>query len=109
MILFCFSTSYLWFAFASIVWGIASTIGGSTPGAYAADNAPPGMNATAMSTFRMMGDGGYVIGPFVLGLVVDFYDSTVALLLCGALMFIVGAAFAIWAPETLPKKARTDQ
>ena len=109
MILFSFSSSYLWFAIASIVWGIASTIGGSTPGAYAADNAPPSMNATAMSTFRMMGDGGYVIGPLALGLVVDFYDSTVALLLCGALMFIVGAAFAIWAPETLPKKAATDK
>ena len=104
MIVFCFSDTFEWFILASIIWGVASTVGGSTPGAYAADTAPPGMNATAMSTFRMMGDGGYVLGPVVLGLIVDFYDTTVALLLCGALMFIVGAAFAIWAPETLPKK-----
>ena len=105
MILFCFSDSYLWFTAASVVWGIASTIGGSMPSAYAADSAPPGMNATAMSTFRMMGDGGYVIGPLALGLIVDLYGSTVSLLLAGILMFIVGTAFAIWAPESLPKKA----
>ncbi len=107
MIVFCVSDSYLWFMVASIVWGIASTIGGSTPSAYAADSAPPGMNATAMSTFRMMGDGGYVLGPFALGLIVDLYGTTVSLLLAGVLMFVVGMAFAIWAPETLPKTAKS--
>ena len=39
---------------ACIVWSIAGGIGGAAPSAYAADIAPPGMNAAAMSTFRML-------------------------------------------------------
>ena len=31
----------------------------------------PGMNAAAMSTFRMLAETGYVLGPMVLGLVAD--------------------------------------
>ena len=39
-------------------------MGGAAPAAYAADSAPPGMNAAAIGAFRMTGDAGYVIGPF---------------------------------------------
>jgi hypothetical protein len=36
------------------------------PRAYAADNAPPGMNAAAMSLYRALSDLGYVVGPIGL-------------------------------------------
>jgi MFS family permease len=100
MLLFCLAPSYGWFVAASVAWGVASSVGGSAPAAYAADSAPPGMNAAAMSSFRMVGDAGYVIGPLALGLVADLYGATVALLLGASLVIIVGALFAMAAPET---------
>jgi hypothetical protein len=53
--LFLLAPSYGWFLVACIVWSIASGISGAAPAAYAADVAPPGMNAAAMSTYRMLG------------------------------------------------------
>ena len=80
MVLFCFAPSYAWFIVACLVWGVAIAAGGAAPAAYAADTAPPGMNAAAMSTFRMTGDSGYVIGPLALGFIADLYGPVVALL-----------------------------
>jgi MFS family permease len=64
------------------------------------------MNAAAMSTFRMMGDAGYVIGPLALGLIVDLYGPISALLLAATLLVLVGAAFAFVAPETYRGRRR---
>jgi DHA1 family multidrug resistance protein-like MFS transporter len=100
MLLFCFAPTYAWFVAACIAWGVASSVGGSAPAAYAADSAPPGMNAAAMSTFRMMGDAGYVIGPLALGLIADIWGPVTALLASASLLVAVGAAFALIAPET---------
>lgn len=107
MLLFCFAPSYLWFTAACIVWGIASSVGGAAPAAYAADSAPPGMNAAAMSTFRMTGDAGYVIGPLALGLIVDFYGPVEAILIGAGLLVVVGLAFALIAEETYRGRGRT--
>ena len=58
------------------------------------------MNAAALSTYRMAGDAGYVLGPFLIGLMVDLYGTGPALMV-GAVMIILAAiAFAIWAPES---------
>ena len=76
MLLFCVAPTYAWFVAACIVWGVASSVGGAAPAAYAADSAPQGMNAAAMSTFRMTGDAGYVIGPLALGLIADLTDRS---------------------------------
>jgi DHA1 family multidrug resistance protein-like MFS transporter len=86
MLLFCVAPSLAWFAVACFVWGIASSVGGAAPAAYAADSAPPGANAAAMSTFRMTGDAGYV--------------TVTALLFAAALIVLVGVAFGLIAPET---------
>ena len=85
---------------ASIAWGVASSIGGAAPATYAADVAPPGMNAAAMSAFRMTADAGYVIGPLALGLIADSYGPVVAVSLAAGLLVVATAAFAIAAPET---------
>ena len=100
MLLFCFAPTYAWFIAASIAWGVASSVGGAAPAAYAADSAPPGMNAAAMGVFRMTGDAGYVIGPLALGLLVDLYGPVTALVTAAGLIVAVGAAFALIAPET---------
>jgi MFS family permease len=100
LLLFSFASDYVWFLTACIVWSVALAIGGAAPAAYAADSAPPGMNASAMSAFRMVGDFGYVLGPIVLGLLVDLWSADAALLLTAGLLTLVGIAFAILAPET---------
>jgi DHA1 family multidrug resistance protein-like MFS transporter len=100
MLLFCVAPTYGWFVAACILWSVASSVGGAAPAAYAADTAPPGMNAAAMSTFRMMADAGYVIGPLALGLIADLYGPVAALLGAAGLLVIVGIAFAALAPET---------
>ena len=100
MLLFCFAPSFAGFTAASIVWGIASAVGSSAPAAYAADSAPPGMNAAAMSIFRMTSDAGYMIGPLALGLIVDIWGPVTAIVTAATLLVMVGATFALFAPET---------
>jgi MFS transporter, DHA1 family, multidrug resistance protein len=98
--LFAVADSFLTFAAANALWGVASSIGGSAPAAYAADSAPPGMNASAMSLFRMLGDIGYVVGPILLGFIVDVQGTDTALYLSTFLLVAIGIAFAKFAPET---------
>ena len=100
LLMFCFAPSYPWFTAACVFWGVAMSVGGSAPVAYAADLAPRGMNAAAMSTYRMVSDFGYVIGPIVLGLVVDGYGSITALVAAAGLTILVGLAFRLFAPES---------
>ncbi len=106
---FYWASSGTWFAFACALWGIAVAVNGAAPAAYAADHAMPGMNAAAMSTYRMLSDVGYVIGPIALGLVVDYFGSGVGLLSAAALIAGVGLVFAFAAPESLPQKNREKQ
>ena len=100
MLIFCVAPTYAWFIVASLVWGLAGGIGGAAPATYAADSAPEGMNAATMSMFRMLGDIGYVAGPILLGLLVDFQGAPTALVAAAALMVVVGVLFASLAPET---------
>ena len=99
-LLFAVAETFFWFAFANALWGIASGIGGSAPAAYAADSAPPGMNASAMSLFRMLGDIGYVVGPILLGFIVDIHGTNVALYTAASILFIISTLFARFAPES---------
>ena len=100
MLLFCVAPNYGWFIAAAVVWSVASSVGGAAPATYAADSAPLGMNATAMSAFRMTADAGYVIGPLLLGLIADLYGPVVSLLSAAFLLLLVGGLFALLAPET---------
>jgi len=105
ILLFCLAGSHAGFIVACLTWGVASSIGGSAPAAYAADSAPPGMNATTMSLYRMSGDIGYVAGPIILGLVADIASPELALYLGAGLLVLGGLAFAWMAPETHRNRA----
>ena len=70
------------------------------PTAYAADSAPPGMNATTLSTYRMVGDLGYILGPVLLGMLADWFGAVTSLVAVSVVMASVGVIFAIFAPET---------
>ena len=103
-LLFASADSFLGSALANMLWGIASGIGGYAPAAYAADSAPPGMNASAMSLFRMLGDIGYVVGPVILGFIVDTHGTDMALYLAAIILSVIGASFARFAPESYRPK-----
>ncbi len=97
---FSLAPSYAWFVLANTVWGVATAVSGAAPAAYAADSAPPGMNAAAMSGYRTISDLGYVIGPIGLGLLVDWQGPHATLWAAALLTLAVGAVFARYAPET---------
>ena len=56
-------------------------------------------NAAAMSTYRMLGDLGYVAGPIALGLATVFFGPDIALAATAVLLVAVAALFGRFAPE----------
>ena len=63
LVLFLLAPSYAWFLVGCVAWSAAAGVSGAAPATYAADVAPAGMNAAAISGYRMLSDLGYVIGP----------------------------------------------
>jgi MFS family permease len=99
--------SYFWFLIACGVWAAASGVGGAAPSAYAADVAPAGMNAAAMSGYRMLSETGYVAGPLLVGAAADLLGTNAALALVAGFVMAVGVLFAQVAPETGRSVARS--
>jgi MFS family permease len=100
LVVFVFAPTYGWFLAGCAAWSVAAGIGGAAPAAYAADVAPSGMNAAAMSAYRMLGDLGYVVGPVVLGVATDLVGADATLATTAVLLVAVAALFARLAPET---------
>jgi DHA1 family multidrug resistance protein-like MFS transporter len=96
--------SYGWFVAGLALWGIAGGVAGAVPAAYAADMAPPGMNALTMSTFRMVSEFGYVIGPLLLGWISDLSSGEAALFTTAGIFAVTSALFALFAPETRKRR-----
>ena len=100
MVILALAPNYGWFVAGLVIWGISGGISGSVPAAYAADIAPPGMNAITMSSFRMASEFGYVIGPLLLGWVSDLSSDEAALFTTAGIFAVTCALFALFAPET---------
>lgn len=100
MLCFAVAPAYAWYLLACVIWGGASAAAGAAPAAYAADSAPPGMNAAAMSSYRMLSDVGYVLGPIVLGLIGDWGGLDAPFYFAAAGLMLVAALFAKFAPES---------
>ena len=100
LLLFLLAPSYAWFLAACVAWSVAVGISGAAPAAYAADVAPAGMNAAAMSSYRMLADLGYVVGPIALGMATDLVGANATLAATAALLTAVALLFARYAPES---------
>ena len=100
LVLFLVAPSYAWFLAGCVAWSLASGVGGAAPAAYAADVAPPGMNAAAMSAFRMLADLGYVVGPIALGLATDLVGADATLGATAVLLAATALLFGRYAPES---------
>ena len=102
---FALAPSYGWYLVACATWSVALGVSSAAPSAYAADIAPPGMNATVLSGFRTLSDAGYMLGPIVLGLIAEERGAVLALACAGALLVIAAAFFSWLAPETWPRRS----
>jgi len=100
LLLFLLAPSYAWFLAGCVAWSVAVGISGAAPAAYAADVAPPGMNAAAMSAYRMLADLGYVVGPMALGLATDLLGADATLASTAVLLAAVALLFGRCAPES---------
>ncbi len=100
MLCFSLSPTYAWFVLACSIWGGASAASAAAPSAYAADSAPPGLNAAAMSSYRTLSDIGYVVGPILLGWLGDATGLDAPLWTAAAALLVTTTLFAIIAPET---------
>jgi MFS transporter, DHA1 family, multidrug resistance protein len=103
---FALAPSYGWYLVACATWSVALGVSSAAPSAYAADIAPPGMNAAVLSAFRTLSDAGYMLGPIVLGLIAEAVGAVLALACAGTLLVIAAALFGWLAPETLPRRDR---
>ena len=101
MLCFAAAPNYAVFLLACALWGTASAAAGATPTAYAADSAPPGMNAAAMGAYRMLSDAGYVLGPLLLGALADSGGLDAAFWAAACVLVAAALLFAGLAPETL--------
>ncbi len=100
MLAFSFAPDYAWFLIGSAIWGGATAAAAAAPAAYAADSAPKGMNAAAMSCYRMLSDVGYVVGPILLGLLADWQGLDAPLWISAGVLIAMALLFARFAPET---------
>lgn len=102
--LFALAPDFRWFLISCSVWAMASGVSGAAPSAYAADIAPPGMNAVVLGAFRMLSDVGYVVGPLFLGWTADLFDASVSLYITTIVLLVCGLSFARFAPETYARR-----
>jgi MFS family permease len=102
MTTFALATGFGTFFLACAFWSVSSGLSGAAPVAYAADIAPPGMNAAAMSNYRLIADMGYIAGPLLLGAATDAWSAPTALVLAAVMSVVAGVSFGIVAPETKP-------
>lgn len=111
---FAASGSYVAFLGSALLWGGGSGISGPAPAAYIADLAPPEVRGRMYGIFRSVSDAGYIVGPLLLGGLIDRAGYAPPLLLTAALLATSGALFWLFAPEfhqpkrsTVPERAAT--
>jgi MFS family permease len=110
LVLFAFTDSIVVFMIAAVVLAIGTGVGGSAPAAYAADVVPPEARGAGMGLYRTYGDLGFVLGPLLLGWIIDVTDSfSWALLINAALMGGAAIAFGLFAKETVARRDAAEE
>jgi MFS family permease len=110
LVLFAFTDSIAVFIIAAIVTGIGTGLGGSAPAAYAADVVPAEARGVGMGLYRTYGDVGFVLGPVLLGWIIDATDSfSWALMFNAVLMAGAAIAFGLFARETVGRKVSREE
>ena len=85
------------FAGAALVLSVGSGVLGPAPPAYAAEVAPAGQRGAAMGLFRSISDIGFVLGPLVVGVLVDSLGFGWALTVNGGVLVVTALIFSQFA------------
>lgn len=85
------------FAGAAFVLALGSGILGPAPPAYAAEIAPPERRGAAMGIFRSISDVGFVLGPPIVGFLVDSVGFGWAFTVNGGVLVVTALLFARFA------------
>lgn len=107
--LFLYTGSVTLFFLNAVLLGIGTGLGGPAPAAYAADIAPPEAVGPAMGLYRTLSDLGLVIGPVLLGWMVDVAGYGLAFWTNAALLIVTTLAFGLFARESAGRRARVPQ
>lgn len=99
LVIVAFAPGYGIYVLGATVFGLASGIGGPVPAAYVADAADEESQGMAIGVFRTFSDFGLVVGPLVMGWIIDQSSVTVGLLVNAVTVIIVALAFWFLAPE----------
>ena len=91
--------TYGLYLFGAVAFGLAAGIGTPVPAAYVADAADEESQGMAIGIFRTLGDSGAVVGPLLMGWIIDQSSISLGLLVNASLIVVVTLAFWILAPE----------
>ncbi|MCH7488498.1 MAG: MFS transporter [Chloroflexi bacterium] len=100
--LFAVTDSLAVFLIAAVLLALGTGISGPAPAAYAADVIPAQARGMGMGLFRTYSDIGFVVGPLLLGWIVDATGGFGWALAFNAALMAAGAlAFGLFAKETV--------
>jgi len=88
------SNNFTTFVLASLFWGFCSGFGGPARNVYLMDISPKHLYPLLLGVYRTVADIGFVLGPFLLGLVSQAAGLGWALYVAAGLFLAVTAAFA---------------
>ena len=100
LFLFDNSNSYPMILVVAILLGIGEGSLSSSTVTLFADNAPKGYEGVTMGLYRTFGDFGFMIGPPILGYIIQQMNFSSALLVDGILISVCTLAVVIFAKET---------
>lgn len=91
---------------AALIIGFGNGLGSGTMMTLGADLAPPGARGEFLGVWRLIGDGGGMSGPLVVGVVADAFALPVAALVVAGCGLTAAAIFGLLMPETLRRDTR---
>jgi len=91
--------TFTFFTISTMLLGLTFGMGAPVPAVYIADAVDETMQGMAIGVFRTFNDAGAVLGPLVLGLIIDWADISTGLLFNSAFVTIIILAFWLKAPE----------
>ena len=97
-----------WFVAVTLATGIAAGFSGPTPAAYVADVAPAAGRGPAVGIYRTFGDLAGIVGPVLLGWLVDNAGYQVAVLVLAGVIMGAVLTFATMARETVHPRQRSE-
>jgi MFS family permease len=87
-----------------VIFGLAAGVGSPVPAAYVVDVVDEESQGIAIGIFRTLGDSGIVVGPLLMGWIIDQANISTGLLINAGFIVVVILGFWFLAPEPQVKE-----